>query len=43
MREIKNLSLTQRDCDGLQVADTCKSAIKNLSLTQRDCDCGVQK
>ena len=35
---IKNLSLTQRDCDNLLTAFLILLMIKNLSLTQRDCD-----
>jgi hypothetical protein len=35
---IKNLSLTQRDCDGARAANAAGTSIKNLSLTQRDCD-----
>ena len=37
-REIKNLSLTQRDCDVVHVRLQSVRGIKNLSLTQRDCD-----
>ena len=35
---IKNLSLTQRDCDGCPRQFLLELYIKNLSLAQRDCD-----
>ncbi len=35
---IKNLSLTQRDCDPSVDSPHTALTIKNLSLTQRDCD-----
>ena len=37
-RLIKNLSLTQRDCDYGTFMTSAYLVIKNLSLTQRDCD-----
>ena len=38
VRCIKNLSLTQRDCDWHSLETCSRCFIKNLSLTQRDCD-----
>ena len=35
---IKNLSLTQRDCDRKLLPLVMIQIIKKLSLTQRDCD-----